>query len=86
MKPNNRNLVGGGHYLILWHGLRCCKLPQTYISCCHSRLTLSLFPLGPCLYCLALAVTRKKRYESSTSLIALIYRLAFLLGIELRKV
>ncbi len=35
MKPNNRGLIGDGHYLILWHRSRCHELPRPRTPCHH---------------------------------------------------
>ncbi len=89
MRPNNRNLMGGGYYPILWHRPRYCKLLWPRTSCCCLCLALSgtLFRiLAPSLWCLTPAVTHKKCHKSSTSLVALIFRLISLLAVKLWKV
>ncbi len=85
IKPNNRGLVDG-HYPILWPRPHCRKLPQPCTPCCCLCLALLLFPFALSLWCPALAMTHEKRHESSTCLVTLICRFAYLLGVELWKI
>ncbi len=86
MRLNNGDLVGGGYYLILWHRPCSCKLPRPYIPCCCPCLIPSdtLFcPLALFLWCFTPVVTCGKCHEFSISLVVLVCRLVYLLGLEL---
>ncbi len=87
MKSNNIGLVDGGYYPILWYKLRCCKLPRprTPRRRHYSQILVwTLFcPLAPSLWCPTPAVIYEKYRGSSTSSVALICKLASLLGVEL---
>ena len=87
-KPDSKTLVND-LILTFSHRPHYYKLPPscTYRSHRHRRLILSCFyPPAPSWWCLAPAMTYRKRYESSISSAIRVCRLSCLLNAELEKV